>query len=77
MESRGGHVPAQKNKLFLAEISQRFSLFFFRNRSELSEKNKQKTRFVNRTPQYRVGVFNKPCFFLIFFRKFTAISKNK
>ena len=39
----GGHVPAQKNELFLAGISQRFSLFFFRNRREISEKNKQKT----------------------------------
>ena len=73
----GGHVPAQKNELFLAGISQRFSLFFFRKTRELSEKNKKKTRFLNHTSQYRVGVFKKRCFFLIFSRKFLSSDPKK
>jgi hypothetical protein len=75
--SVGDADPAQKNKFFLAQVSHHFCLFFFEKRGEFSEKNKQKTRFANRTPQYRVGVFNKSCFLLIFFEKFTAFFKKK
>ena len=73
----GGHVLAQKNELFLAGISQRFSLFFFRKTRELSEKNKKKTAILNHTSQYRVGVFKKRCFFLIFLRKFLSSDPKK
>ena len=38
--------------------------------SDLSKKNSKKTVIVNRTSQYRVGVFNNRCFCSFFFELF-------
>jgi hypothetical protein len=51
--SVGDAGPAQKDELFLAQVSHHFCLFFFEKRGAFFEKNKQKTRFANRTPQYQ------------------------
>ena len=69
--------PAEKVSYFWFKMSQLFSLFVFRNRCELSEKNKKKTRFVKHAYPVLGGAVNKSCFLLIFFRKFRAISKKK
>ena len=66
-------VPAPKDKLFSRHFClffkakhARFWLAFNEKHAWLCLKNKKKTTILNAASQYRVGVFNKSCFFLIF-----------
>ena len=69
--------PAEKDSLFLHEMSQLLLSFFSARTQKLSQKNKQKTLFFKHAYPVLGGAVNKSSFLLIFFRNSTAISKKK
>ena len=67
----------QKNRAFLRTEMILFPLFFFNKTRIILQKKETKTRFVNRTPQYRVGVFNFERFCLIFLQNYASFCEKK
>ena len=55
---------------FFGQNLQRFLKIFWENAHGFLDKKSKKTAIVNRTSQYRVGVFNNRCFCSLFFELF-------
>jgi hypothetical protein len=60
-------------KVFFLQIFNDFAVFFSQNAQEFMKKKREKIAIVNRTSQYRVGVFKNQYFFTFFFQKFLSI----
>ena len=60
-------------EVFFLQIFNDFAVFFSQNAQEFMKKKREKIAIVNRTSQYRVGVFKNQYFFTFFFHKFLSI----
>ena len=60
-------------EVFFLQIFNDFAVFFSQNAQEFMKKKREKIAIVNRTSQYRVGVFKNQYFFTFFFQKFLSI----
>ena len=68
MSAQASTPSPEKSVDFFAEVTQRFSHLFSRKCSCNSCENmRKKIVILNRTSQYRVGVFSEHCFFRVFF----------